>query len=129
MLENTFGMCVQQELKQRFKKKLNCSPPLISTEDDQICNQRFNATQNDTEELRSFFVNNYIDFRPSSCKRACTQTTYEVQSREKLKEQKGHLVIKLTFEPVVRVTCSNFSLTWSDVISKLGGSVDFLFIR
>ena len=125
VLENTFGMCVQQELKQRFKNNLNCSPPLISTEDDQICNRRFNATQNETEELRRFFVNNYIDFRPSSCKRPCTQTTYEVQSREKLKEEKGHLVIKLTFEPEVRVTCSNFSLTWNDVISKLGGSVDF----
>ena len=108
-----------------FDEGLNCTPPLLASKTDQMCNKRFNVTRDESKGIFDLFVNNYIDFEPSECKRPCTQTTYEIHLNEKAKLD--HLLIKLTFKPLIRVTRSMFSTSVVDAITSLGGSVGNFF--
>ena len=105
-----------------FEQNLNCTPPLLATEPDQMCNERFN---DESERIFELFMNNYIDFEPSDCKTPCTQTRYKIHSNEKAEQKE--LVIKLTFKPFVYVSRSLYSTTVVDVITSLGGSVRNFF--
>ena len=61
-----------------------------------------------------------------TCKKPCTQTTYEILSNGKA--ELNHLLIKLTFKPLVHVTRALYSTTVVDVITSIGGSVRNLFL-
>ena len=58
---------------------------------------------------------------------------YEVHSNPTAEDDE--IIIKLTFEPVIHITLSMFSITVVDVITSLGGSVrnkslpEFLLVR
>ena len=119
--ENTYEKCVREELKSIFERKLNCTPPLIASKNDSICNKRFDLTNNEGNKIIIFFVTNYLNFESSHCKKPCTQTTYEVHSNTKAED--NEMIIKLTFDPVVHITRSKYSTTVIDAITSLGGSV------
>merc|ERR1712032_1700824 len=63
--EDTYGNCVKQELVKIFEQGLNCTPPLLASETDQMCNERFNVTREESARIFDLFVNNYVDFEPS----------------------------------------------------------------
>ena len=89
-----------------------------------MCNERFNVTSDVSQNLLDLFVNNYMNFEPSECKRPCTQTTYEIHEiQAKTKAEENIFMINLTFKPLVHVTRSTFSTTAVDAITSLGGSV------
>ena len=90
-----------------------------------MCNERFNVTHNESKAISEFFVNNYIDFEPSECKRPCTQTTYDVHVNA-IAEQ-NYLLMKLTFKSLIHVTRSLYTTTVLEAITSLGGSVRSLF--
>ena len=119
--EDTYGKCVKEELKGIFEEKLNCTPPLIASGTDQICNKKFNLSKDESHQIFVMFWNNYFNFEPLRCKKPCTQTTYEVH--EETKAEVDDFVIKIIFEPVVHVTRSAYSTTVIDAIAGLGGSV------
>ena len=104
-----------------FEQRLNCTPPLLASETDKMCNERFNVTPDVSRHLFDLFVNNYINFEPSECKRPCTQTTYEIQAKAKAEQR--IFMINLSFKPLVHVTRSMYSTTAVDAITSLGGSV------
>ena len=123
--EDTYGSCVKQELVKIFEQRLNCTPPLLASETDQMCNERINVTHNESKAISEFFVNNYIDFEPSECKRPCTQTTYDVHVNAKAEQ--NYLLMKLTFKSLIHVTRSLYTTTVLEAITSLGGSVRSFF--
>ena len=124
--EETYGECVQDELKQIFEEKLSCSPPVLAKRPAEMCNERFNQTKEESEKNFQLFWNHYYNFEPSICKTPCTKTTYEVRLTAVSDYDK--LGTKLTFEPDVHVTRSVFSSTMVDFLTSLGGSVSYLKI-
>ena len=38
-----------------FKERLNCTPPLLSSETDQMCDTRFNLTEAEDAEIFQMF--------------------------------------------------------------------------
>ena len=123
--KDTYGKCVREELKGIFEEKLNCTPPLIASGTDQICNTKFNLSKDQSHQIFVLFWNNYFNFESLRCKKPCTQTTYEVQ--EETKADVNDFVIKIIFEPVVHVKRSAYSTTVIDAIAGLGGSVRNLY--
>ena len=92
---------MRKELKNLFEEKLNCTPPLIASETDQVCNKKFNLSRDKSREIFVLFWNNYFNFEPLRCRKPCTQTRYEVH--EETKADVEDFVIKLIFEPGVFV--------------------------
>ena len=80
--DQTYGDCVTAELSGLFQEKLNCTPPLLATHADQMCDVRFNLTADKSKEIFELFWNKYLNFEPSSCKKPCTHTAYEVQLKQ-----------------------------------------------
>ena len=120
----TYGACVRQELKGVFKKVLNCTPPLLMEEpddDDDFCSQRFNVTEQEGNRIRDLFESHFNLFKPSSCKKPCTRTTYEVQSMEVLKYPAPY--IGLSFDSTVELTETKFRNNFVTLLTGLGGSV------
>ena len=121
--DNTYGDCVQKEMRNIIVDALNCTPPQMMIQeypDDHVCNQRFDMNVEEGNELRDFFEI-LFDFKPSACKRPCTQTTYEVQSTQEV--EYPHSSIGLNFESVVDVTQAEFRTTFATLLTGLGGSV------
>ena len=121
--DNTYGDCVQKEMRNIIVDVLNCTPPQMMIQeypDDHVCNQRFDMNVEEGNELRDFFEI-LFDFKPSACKRPCTQTTYEVQSTQEV--EYPHSSIGLNFESVVDVTQAEFRTTFATLLTGLGGSV------
>ena len=107
-----------------FKKALNCTPPLLVEEpddDDDFCSQRFNVTEQEGNRIRDLFENHFNLFKPSSCKKPCTRTTYEVQSMEVLKYPAPY--IGLSFDSTVELTETKFRNNFVTLLTGLGGSV------
>ena len=119
--DNTYSECIQEELKDIFEEKLNCSPPDLAKEPDEMCNKMFNKTKEESAEIFETFWNHYYNFEPSICKTPCTKTTYEVRLNSE--QNYDELGLKLTFEPNVHVTRSAYSSTLVDFLTNLGGSV------
>ena len=96
----TYGDCVRNEMKKIFEERLNCTPPMLATSMDQICNKKFNLTKTEDWEIFELFWNNYFDFEPMLCKRPCSQTTYEVDLQQiyEVEELLLTLTIKILFE-------------------------------
>ena len=107
-----------------MSRNFNCTPPLLATGVDQICNDRFYVGKVEGSEITELFWNNYLNFEPSLCKTPCTETTYEVHLNSIVEFR--DLTMKLTFEPLVHVTHSMFSTTVIDVLTSLGGAVSDL---
>ena len=119
--EESYGDCVREELSEMFEEKLNCSPPLLSSDPGQMCNTRFNLTEDESADIFQLFWNNYLNFEPSVCKKPCTQTTYQVQLKQVMEVE--YVLIGISFESVVEVTRSKFSTNLMTVLTSLGGSV------
>ena len=119
--DETYGECVQEEMKKIFEAKLRCIPPGLENRPEQMCNKRHNQTKEESEKVFQLFWDNFYNFEPSICKTPCTKTTYEV--RLNVNTDYHTLAMKLAFEPVVHVTRSTFSSTMVDFLTSLGGSV------
>ena len=119
--EETYGDCVREELSEMFEERLNCTPPLLSPQTDQICNTRFNLTANESAEIFQLFWNNYLNFEPSLCKKPCTHTSYQVELKQVM--EVTYVLIGISFESVVEVTRSKFSSNLLTLLTSLGGSV------
>ena len=72
--DNTFGGCVQQQLRDIFMGSLNCTPPLMmqGPSEPDVCNQRFYLTRDEGNRIRDLFDQIHYDFIPTVCKRPCT---------------------------------------------------------
>ena len=82
---------------------------MLARDTDNMCNARYNISKDEGREIFELFWNNYRYFEPSLCKTPCTQTTYEVFLNSEVEYE--DLTIKFTFEPVVHVAWSVFSVT------------------
>ena len=122
--EDTYGDCEQEELKNIFEAKLNCSPPILANGPDEMCNEIYNQTKEESANVFQLFWNHFYHFEPLDCKTPCTKTTSEVRLNSVADYH--NLGMKLTFEPVVHVTRSLFSSTMVDFLTSLGGSVSSL---
>ena len=116
-----YGDCVWEELSGMFEQRLNCIPPLLALKPDQMCNRRFNMTENESTEIFQLFWNNYLNFEPSLCKKPCTHTSYEVQLKQVMEVR--YVLIGISFETIVEVTRSRFSTNFMSLLTSLGGSV------
>ena len=108
---NSYGASLKKELRNIYEVALNCTPPLLSEEpsaDVDVCNKRFNVTEDEGNKIRDLFDNNF-NFKPTFCKKPCTQTTYEVQSMQVIKSPISS--IGLNFDSFVDLTESEFKTT------------------
>ena len=92
----TFSNCRLECMIIGAEEKLNCIPPLLATHADQMCDVRFNLTKDESKEIFELFWNKYLNFEPSSCKKPCTHTAYEVQLKQVI-ETNLRALIKSTF--------------------------------
>ena len=93
-------------------------------EHDDFCSQRFNVTEQEGNRIRDLFESHFNLFKPSSCKKPCTRTTYEVQSMEILKYPAPY--IGLSFDSTVALTETKFRNDFVTLLTGLGGSVNQL---
>ena len=120
---NTYGSCIKSELKSIFEEALNCTPPLFVedySDGGHLCEKMFNVTMEEGNKIRDLFENQF-NFKPSFCKKPCTQTTYDVQSVPAINF--GHLSIGLAFDSNVDLTESEFKTSFVTLLTGLGGSV------
>ena len=121
--DKSYGACLKKELRNIYEVALNCTPPLLSEEpsaDVDVCNKRFNVTEDEGNKIRDLFENTF-NFKPSMCKKPCSQTTYEVQSMPVVKYTTSS--IGLNFDSFVDLTESEFRTTFVSLLTGLGGSV------
>ena len=77
-------------------------------------------TEDEGNKIRDLFENTF-NFKPSMCKKPCSQTTYEVQSMPVVKYTTSS--IGLNFDSFVDLTESEFRTTFVSLLTGLGGSV------
>ena len=69
--DNTYGDCVQKEMRNIIVGALNCTPPQMMMQeypDDHVCNQRFDMNVEEGNKLRDLFET-LFDFKSSACKK------------------------------------------------------------
>ena len=118
---NTYDSCVKREVAAMFEETLGCVPPWYTGYKTKTCDRIFNLTELEDQHLKAIFRKVYPKFQPQACKKPCTETVFDSQFLVMSPSQDP--VIQLTFEPVVSVTRSSFSISPQTLVGRLGGSV------
>ena len=118
---NTYDSCVKREVAAMFEEVLGCVPPWYTGNITNMCNQVFNMTELKDQQIKTMFRHAFPKFQPQTCKTPCTETVFDTQLL--FKSPSLDPVIQLTFEPVISVTRSSFSISPQTLTGRLGGSV------
>ena len=118
----TYNDCIQEELSKWFDIELGCHAPLYAKERGNICDQVFNLTSEEDKKVKQMFWEIADYFVPKSCKTPCVLRSFATQLTYKSPTDANPL-IGITFDPVVSVTRSSFSLSGENLATMVGGSV------
>ena len=118
----TYNDCILEELSEQFDMELGCQAPIYAKENENVCDQVFNFTSEKDEKVKWMFREMADYYVPKNCKTPCVLRSFATQLTYKTPTDANPLLM-MSFDPVVSLTRSSFSLTGQNLATEVGGSV------
>ena len=118
----TYNDCILEELSEWFEKELGCQAPLYAKENGNVCDKVFNLTSEKDKKVKWMFREIADFYVPKNRKTPCILRSFVTQLTYKTPTDANPLLM-LSFDPVVSVTRSSFSLSGQNLAIEVGGSV------
>ena len=119
--EDSYHDCIQKELLDMFQTMIGCAPPLLTKDQNTICNKTFNLSQAEDEKVKQIFRQIFFHNMPFNCRDPCTKNVYRTKLTHRIPRNGTSLVI--TFNSKINIVRTKFSTDGQTLLARLGGSV------
>ena len=115
---NSYDMCIREELEEVLAKELGCQPPYLSNNPNNLCDKKFNASNDRSLEIASLFWEARNQLR---CKTPCTKNKYTTYHQ--WVTPYSFRALDITFDKKVDISRSRFIIDGPTFLTKSGGFI------